>query len=157
MINDDFNFTLDSSDFPVSIEEFAAYLDGNLTDDDMQRVGTVIEHNDTMQDVMDSMELSELTLEEYEQEDIQLPEEIADNEFMILEIAAPSFGDASFFYPAAEVAACAAAPIIFNQPFMLNEEDCSEAPNNYFEEADNSNVNETGNSLNTNEDNPINN
>lgn len=38
MIHDDFNFSFDSSDFPVSIEEFAAYMDGNLSDDEMQRV-----------------------------------------------------------------------------------------------------------------------
>lgn len=75
MINDDFDFTLDSSDFPVSIEEFAAYMDGNLSDDEMQRVSSVIEHNDTMQNIMDCMEQSELTLAEYGQEDLQLPEE----------------------------------------------------------------------------------
>lgn len=76
MIHDDFNFTLGSSDFPVSIEEFAAYLDGNLTDDEMQRVSSVIDNDDTMQGVMDSMEQSELTLAEYGQEDMQLPEEL---------------------------------------------------------------------------------
>ena len=76
MIQDDFNFTLDSSDFPVSIEEFAAYLDGNLSDDEMQRVSSVIDNDEMMQGVMDSMEQSELTLAEYGQEDMQLPEEL---------------------------------------------------------------------------------
>lgn len=76
MIHDDFNFSFDSSDFPVSIEEFAAYIDGNLTDDEMQRVSTVIEQDDTMQAVLDSMEQSELTLADYGKEDIQLPEEL---------------------------------------------------------------------------------
>ena len=62
MISDDFDFTLDSSDFPVSIEEFAAYMDGNLSDDEKQRVGHIIDNNEVMQEIMDCMELSELTL-----------------------------------------------------------------------------------------------
>ena len=85
MIHEDFNFTLDSSDFPVSIEEFAAYMDGNLTDDEMQRVSTIIDHNDMMQDVIDSMEQSELTLAEYGQEDMQLPEGLEEMDFFIPE------------------------------------------------------------------------
>lgn len=86
MIHDDFNFNFDASDFPVSIEEFAAYMDGNLSDDEMQRVSSVIEHDDTMQDVMDSMEQSELTLSEYTPDDLQLPEEITGGGFEMPEI-----------------------------------------------------------------------
>lgn len=83
MIQDDFNFTLDSSDYPVSIEEFAAYMDGNLSDDEMQRVSSVIDNDEMMQGVMDSMEQSELTLAEYGQEDMQLPEELCREMFHI--------------------------------------------------------------------------
>ena len=86
MINDDFNFTFDGSDFPVSIEKFAAYLDGNLSDDEMQRVESVIDHDETMQDVMECMEQSEQTLTEYGQEDMQLPEEIYGDFFTIPKI-----------------------------------------------------------------------
>lgn len=85
MINDDFDFTLDSSDFPVSIEEFAAYLDGNLSDKEMERISSVVENDEVMQDVMDEMELSELTLAEYGQEDLQLPEELELTDFFIPE------------------------------------------------------------------------
>ena len=85
MINDDFDFTLDSSDFSVSIEEFAAYIDGNLSDDEMQRIGSVIENDESMQGVMDSMEQSELTLAEYGQEDMQLPEVLEEMDFFIPE------------------------------------------------------------------------
>lgn len=115
MIHDDFNFNFDASDFPVSIEEFAAYMDGNLSDDEMQRVSSIIEHNDTMQDVMDSMEQSELTLAEYDQDDLQLPEEIAEDGFELPEIDDPSAVDDNnlFFHPFTQVAACAAAPISF--------------------------------------------
>lgn len=114
MINDDFDFTLDSSDFPVSIEEFAAYMDGNLTDDEMQWVSSVIEHDDTMQDVMDSMEQSELTLSEYTPDDLQLPKEIADGEFDLPETDNHHVGGGGFFNPFSAVAACVAAPIAFD-------------------------------------------
>ena len=158
MIQDDFNFTLDSSDFPVSIEEFAAYLDGNLSDDEMQRVSSVIDNDEMMQGVMDSMEQSELTLAEYGQEDMQLPEKIADGEFDVPETDNHyAGGGGGFFNSFAKVAACAASPIILNQAFMLNEEDFSEAPNNYFEESDNSSDNELANHSDINDDNPINN
>ena len=158
MINDDFDFTFDSSDFPVSIEEFAAYMDGNLSDDEMQRIGSVIENDESMQGVIDSMEQSELTLAEYGQEDMQLPEEIADGEFDVPETDNHyAGGGGGFFNPFAKVAACAASPIILNQAFMLNEEDFSEAPNNYFKEADNSSDNELTNQSYINDDNPINN
>lgn len=114
MIQDDFNFSFESSDFPVSIEEFAAYMDGNLTDDEMQRVSTVIEHDYTMQAVLDSMEQSELTLADYGQEDMQLPKEIADDEFEVPETDNHFAGGGGFFNPFAAVAACAAAPIAFD-------------------------------------------
>ena len=153
MIHDDFDFSFDSSDFPVSIEEFAAYMDGNLSEDEMQRVGSVIENDETMQDVMDSMEQSELTLAEYGHEDMQLPKEIADGDFDLPETDNHHVGGGGFFNPFATVAACVASPIILNQAFMLNEDDCSEAPNNYFEEADNYSDNESGNHSDINEDN----
>lgn len=156
MINEDFDFTLDSSDFPLSIEEFAAYMDGNLSDDEMQRIGSVIENDETMQGVMDSMEQSELTLAEYGQEDMQLPKEIADGEFDLPETDNHHVGGGGFFNPFSAVAACVASPIILNQAFMLNEVDCSEPPNNYFEEADNYSDNESGNHSDINEDNPRN-
>lgn len=113
MIHDDFNFSFDSSDFPVSIEEFAAYMDGNLSEDEMQRVDSVIENDETMQGVMDSMEQSELTLAEYGQDDM-LPKEIADGEFDLPVIDDNIVGGGGFFNPFAAVAACAAAPIAFD-------------------------------------------
>lgn len=114
MINDDFDFTLDSSDFPVSIEEFAAYLDGNLSDGEMQQVSSVIEKDETMQGVMDSMEQSELILADYRLEDMQLPEEIADDEFDLPETDNHHVAGGGFFNPFSAVAACAAVPIAFD-------------------------------------------
>ena len=114
MIHDDFNFSFESSDFPVSIEEFAAYMDGNLSDDEMQRVSSVIEHDDKMQDVMNSMEQSELTLSKYTPDDLHLPEEIVDGELDLPDIDNHHVGGGGFFNPYSAVAACVAAPIAFD-------------------------------------------
>ena len=114
MINDDFDFTFDSSDFPVSIEEFAAYLDGNLSDDEMQRIDSVIENDESMQGVMDSMEQSELTLAEYTPDDLHLPEEIVDGELDLPDIDNHHVGGGGIFNPYSGVAACVAAPIAFD-------------------------------------------
>ena len=114
MINDDFDFTFDSSDFPVSIEEFAAYLDGNLSDDEMQRIDSVIENDESMQGVMDSMEQSELTLAEYTPDDLHLPEEIVDGELDLPDIDNHHVGGGGIFNPYSAVAACVAAPIAFD-------------------------------------------
>ena len=114
MIHDDFNFSFESSDFPVSIEEFAAYMDGNLSDDEMQRIDSVIENDESMQGVMDSMEQSELTLAEYTPDDIQLPEEIVDGELDLPDIDNHHVGGGGIFNPYSAVAACVAAPIAFD-------------------------------------------
>ena len=44
---------------PVSIEEFAAYLDGNLTENGMNEVASVINTNDSLHDIMSSCNLVE--------------------------------------------------------------------------------------------------
>ena len=158
MIQDDFNFTLDSSDYPVSIEEFAAYMDGNLSDDEMQRVSSVIDNDEMMQGVMDSMEQSELTLAEYGQEDMQLQEEIADGELDVPETDNHyTGGGGGFFNPFATVAACAASSIIRNQASMLNEDDFSDDINNNIKGEDYSSENETCTPSDIFEDNPRNN
>ena len=152
MINDDFDFTLDSSDFPVSIEEFAAYLDGNLTDDETQRVGHIIDNNEVMQEIMDSMELSELTLARNRQEDVQLPEELSDKHLCIPNIDNHFVGGISF--NPIDVAACFASPMFFNQTFMMD--DLLEDISSYFDEGDDSEDNEADIPSDMNEDNPIN-
>ena len=122
MTNDDFNFTLDSSDFPVSIEKFAAYLDGNLSESEMNTMESVIENDEAMQDVMDHLELSELTFTEYEQENLQLPEELLDADFEI-----PLINDEINVGGGVDpfgLVACAAAPVMFDSfnDFIDNEE-----------------------------------
>lgn len=80
MINNDFNFEFDSSDFPVSIEKFAAYLDGNLSDDEMQRVEAVIDGDEGMQDV--------ISHNQYIDETLSNNEPLEDGNWEELEVAA---------------------------------------------------------------------
>lgn len=86
MTNDDFNFMRDDSDLPLSIEELAAYLDGNLSDAEMQHVASVIESSDPMQSIMDGLEQAEDTFAGYGAEDVQLPEELAEWNFEVPEM-----------------------------------------------------------------------
>lgn len=142
MIKDFFNFTFDSSDFPVSIEKFAAYIDGNLSDDEMQRVSSVIEKNDTMQDIMDSMEQSELTLAKYRKENIKFPEDdISEKYFDIPNIDNHLF-DGGLFEPCVAAAACFVNPIMFGSAFMMNDDDISTCYDDSSEDTCNSANNE---------------
>lgn len=50
---------------PVSIEEFAAYLDGNLTEDGMNEVASVIHSDDSLQEILSSCIVDE-SLSTYE-------------------------------------------------------------------------------------------
>ena len=112
MIHDDVSFTLDSSDFPVGIEEFAAYIDGNLTDDDKQRVGTVIDESKDMQEIIDSCNSID-ELYDYNEfvGDTIIPNEIERMEFDIPNLDAINICDLPVDYPQEEeVAACADAP-----------------------------------------------
>ena len=81
MTFDNLDFMHDGSGFPVSIEELAAYLDGNLAEDERRRVASVIEKDDTMQDIMDGMEQAEEELAACAPEDMQLPGELAGADF----------------------------------------------------------------------------
>lgn len=73
---------------PISIEEFAAYLDGNLSDNDMQRVSSVIENNEAMHDIVLNSQSVDEALSNYEPLELVLPDELASLDFDI-----PQFDD----------------------------------------------------------------
>lgn len=62
---------------PVSIEEFAAYLDGNLTEDRMNEVASAIHSDDSLQDIMSSCHTIDNTIANYEPLQLTIPEDIA--------------------------------------------------------------------------------
>ena len=91
---------------PISIEEFAAYLDGNLSDDEMQRVSSVIENDEAMQDIAVNNLSIEDALSHCESSEFTLPDELTSLDFEI-----PQFDDSMNFdnaWEALEVTACAA-------------------------------------------------
>ena len=87
MINDDFNFEFDCSDFPVSIEKFAAYLDGNLSDDEMQRVEAVIDGDEGMLGIVSQNIFIEDLQDIYDIDNNILPFGLKAMDFNIPEIA----------------------------------------------------------------------
>lgn len=72
--------------FPVSIEEFAAYLDGNLTVEDMNRVSSIIDSNSDMHSIADSVQLVDETFASYSPLELTLPDDISSMEFKIPQI-----------------------------------------------------------------------
>ena len=92
---------------PISIEEFAAYLDGNLSDDEMQRVSSVIENDEAMQDIAVNNLSIEDALSHCESSEFTLPDELTSLDFEI-----PQFDDSNSMnfdnaWEDLEVAACA--------------------------------------------------
>ena len=68
---------------PVSIEEFAAYLDGNLSENEMSRVGSIIHNDSSMQELLEASQLVSDTMDSYSAIDFELPEEIANWDFIL--------------------------------------------------------------------------
>ena len=67
----------------MSIEEFAAYLDGNLTEDGMNEVATVIHSDESLQDIMSSCHTIDDTIANYEPLQLTVPEDISSTDFEI--------------------------------------------------------------------------
>lgn len=68
---------------PVSIEEFAAYLDGNLTEDGMNEIASTIHADDSLQDIMSSCHTMDDTIANYEPLQLMVTEDISSTDFEI--------------------------------------------------------------------------
>ena len=68
---------------PVSIEQFAAYLDGNLTEDGMNEIASAIHADDSLQDIMSSCHAIDDTIANYEPLQLTVPEDISSTDFEI--------------------------------------------------------------------------
>lgn len=92
---------------PVSIEEFAAYLDGNLTEDGMNEVASAINSEDNLHAIMSSCQTVDDTLANYEPLQLTVPDEISTMDFEI-----PNVNDGDYLnigdWADLDVAACAA-------------------------------------------------
>lgn len=64
----------------ISIEKFAAFLDGNLPQDEMQNISSNIEHDEDLKAILDTSNMIDTTLENIP-DDVQIPDEMANLEF----------------------------------------------------------------------------
>lgn len=94
----------------ISIEKFAAFLDGNLQPNEMQQISSIVENDDMMHDIFDASKITDETLANYTPDDLILPEEITSTDFEL-----PSFEDvfqqSGGSFEDCEIAACACADV----------------------------------------------
>lgn len=64
-----------------SIEQFAAYLDGNLSQSEMQQFSQLAEHESALHQLLDANSVVDNTLASFTDSNLQLPPEIASPEF----------------------------------------------------------------------------
>lgn len=76
-----------------SIEEFAAFLDGNLSANDMQQFTQLAAHDDALHQLLHANSVVDDTLDGFKDADLQLPVDLENTDFELPEI--PSFDDAS--------------------------------------------------------------
>lgn len=65
----------------ISIEKFAAFLDENLSQDEMQNISSTIEHDEALKAILDTSNMIDTTLENDISNDVQIPDNIANLEF----------------------------------------------------------------------------
>ena len=82
---------------PVSIEEFAAYLDGNLTEEGMNEVASAIHADDSLQDILSSGYMVDETLSTYDDLNQIVPDDIFTDSFDIPNVE--GILDASDIFP----------------------------------------------------------
>lgn len=95
---------------PVSVEGFAAYLDGNLSQEDMAKVESVISTDDAMHDILINCQAIDDAMINCGPLELLIPDEISSLDFEIPSIDDNIFNDGYFDFP--EVTACAAELII---------------------------------------------
>ena len=80
---------MDRPSFP-SIEKFAAFLDGNLPQDEIQQFSRLAEQDEMIHQILDASSIIDDTIAGFTESDLQLPPEIAGSSFEIPSI--PSIG-----------------------------------------------------------------
>lgn len=73
-----------------SIEQFAAYLDGNLSQSEMQQFSQLAEHDGALHQLLDASSVVDNTLAGFTDADLQLPNEIIGSDFELPTIPAES-------------------------------------------------------------------
>ena len=65
----------------LNVEKFAAYLEGNLPENEMQQISTLIENDDALKSILDVSEQVDASLEDYASCGLQIPEELLTLDF----------------------------------------------------------------------------
>lgn len=71
-----------------SIEQFAAYLDGNLSQSEMQQISQLIEHDSVLNQLINASDAVDDTIADFTDADLQLPPEIIGSDFQLPTIPA---------------------------------------------------------------------
>lgn len=71
-----------------SIEKFAAFLDGNLSQSEMQQFSQMVEHDNELHQLLDASKVVDNTIAGFTDTDLELPPEIAGSSFEIPSIPA---------------------------------------------------------------------
>ena len=67
---------------PISIEEFAAYLDGNLSEEEMNKITSVINIEDNLQAIMSNCHTIDNSMASYERFEQIIPKDILSDDFV---------------------------------------------------------------------------
>lgn len=71
-----------------SVEQFAAYLDGNLSQSEMQQFSQMVTQDNVLHKLLDASSEVDKTLADFTESDLQLPSEIMGLDFELPEIPA---------------------------------------------------------------------
>lgn len=115
---------------PVSIEKFAAYLDGNLSEDEMNRIDTLVSTNPDMEELVAISDEVDEDIQIYMQDEFAYEADMTaleDSDFDIPNLDAdipPHTGTDNSDYREVACAADAAGDITeIDDPHLLNDED----------------------------------
>lgn len=104
---------MDKQSLP-SIEKLAAFLDGNLSPDEMQQFSLLAEHNEALHQILAANAVIDEAISSYSESDLELPSEILGSSFSLPTIPSEAPSDLTRLTPEpwynefAEVAAAAA-------------------------------------------------
>lgn len=67
----------------ISVEKFAAFLDGNLPSNEMNQFSSLVETDSTMHEIFSASKLADETMLNYSPNELTLPEEMTVDEFVL--------------------------------------------------------------------------
>lgn len=102
---------------PVSIEEFAAYLDGNLTQEETLKIDNLVSSDNNMDAIRQTLCQVDNDVDLFYESDCPLPEEIANWDFELPDVGNPSSFQLPFGMEEPNASVCPS--------FMDASDDCS--------------------------------